>query len=179
MTRKLYTSRQVDVSFDGAICEHSGVCTRGMPEVFDVDARPWINPSAAWTPEAAEMLIELVGRCPSGSLVIERPEQKARVTQDEVAASHAPDKSRYEVYVDGELAGWADYALTDGLITFTHTEIDPAFEGRGAGSALVRFALDDVRDTGERKVLPICPFVKGWMGRHPEYQELLYGYTAS
>ena len=87
----------------------------------------------------------------------------------------APDLNRYEVLLDGELAGFADYILTDGLITFTHTEIQPKFEGRGAGSALVRFALDDVRATGDAKVLPICPFVKAWILKHPEYHALLYG----
>lgn len=88
---------------------------------------------------------------------------------------NAPDLNRYEVLLDGELAGFADYILTDGLITFTHTEIDPKFEGRGAGSALVRVALDDVRATGDAKVLPICPFVKAWILKHPEYHDLLYG----
>lgn len=58
------------------------------------------------------------------------------------------------------------------LITFTHTEIDPAFEGQGLGSKLVRFALDDVREHGDRKVLPLCPFVLGWMAKHPDYQDL-------
>lgn len=85
------------------------------------------------------------------------------------------EKNRYEASLDDELAGFADYILTDGLVTFTHTEIDPKFEGRGVGSALVRSALDDVRNRGGLKVLPICPFVKAWMLKHPEYQDLLYG----
>lgn len=174
MTRKLYTSRQVDVSFDGEVCTHAGECVRGMPEVFDVSARPWINPEAAWTPEAADLLIEVVGRCPSGALQIERPEQKPPVTASETEVSHNVEKHRYEVRLSGELAGFVDYQLSDGLITFTHTEIDPVFEGRGAGSVLVRWALDDVRTTGERKVLPLCPFVKGWILRHPDYKDLLY-----
>lgn len=174
MARKLYTSRQVDVSFDGEVCVHSGVCTASMPEVFNVEARPWINPEAAWTPEAAQLLIDVVGRCPSGALRIERPEQREPVTSDELDLRHADDKSRYEAWLDGQLAGFADYQHSDGLITFTHTEIDPAFEGRGVGSALVRFALDDVRAAGERHVLPLCPFVKGWLQRHPEYADLIY-----
>ena len=93
----------------------------------------------------------------------------------EAALRNAEDKNRYEASLDGELAGFADYILTDGLITFTHTEIDPKFEGKGVGSALIRFALDDVRARGERKVLPICPFVKAWIGKHPDYHGLFYG----
>ncbi|GHC85100.1 N-acetyltransferase [Nocardiopsis terrae] len=84
-----------------------------------------------------------------------------------------PDNRRYEVRADGEVAGYAEYILTDDLITFTHTEIDPAFEGRGMGSVLVREALDDVRGR-ELAVLPLCPFVKGWIERHRDYADLVY-----
>jgi predicted GNAT family acetyltransferase len=82
---------------------------------------------------------------------------------------------RYEAWVDGVLAGFADYQVTDVLIVFTHTEVGDAFEGQGVGSAIARYALDDVRSTGTHRVLPMCPFIKGWMQRHPEYQDLAYG----
>ena len=85
-----------------------------------------------------------------------------------------PEQNRYEIRLGDQLAGFAEYMLNDGLITFTHTEIDPSFEGQGLGSQLVRSALDDVRTTGGRKVLPLCPFVKGWMLKHPEYTDLHY-----
>ncbi|WP_017573884.1 GNAT family N-acetyltransferase [Nocardiopsis halotolerans] len=84
-----------------------------------------------------------------------------------------PDQRRYEIRVDGEVAGFAEYILTEGLVTFTHTEIDPAHEGRGLGGALVREALDDVRSR-DLDVLPLCPFVKGWIQRHPDYTDLVY-----
>ncbi|MDQ5974529.1 MAG: uncharacterized protein QG661_1738 [Actinomycetota bacterium] len=82
---------------------------------------------------------------------------------------------RYEAWVDGVLAGFADYQVTDVLIVFTHTEVGDAYEGQGVGSAIARYALDDVRSTGTHRVLPMCPFIKGWMQRHPEYQDLAYG----
>ncbi len=85
-----------------------------------------------------------------------------------------PQAKRYEAFVDGELAGFAEYMLSDGLITFTHTEVRPAFEGRGVGSALARTALDEVRSQGERQVLPLCPFILGWIQRHPEYLDITY-----
>ncbi|KOX10247.1 GNAT family N-acetyltransferase [Nocardiopsis sp. NRRL B-16309] len=86
----------------------------------------------------------------------------------------ARERRRYEITADGKVAGFAEYILTDGLVTFTHTEVDPAFEGRGLGGALVRAALDDVRSRG-LKVLPLCPFVKGWIQRHRDYADLVYG----
>ncbi|SCQ64531.1 GNAT family N-acetyltransferase [Propionibacterium freudenreichii] len=57
---------------------------------------------------------------------------------------------------------------------FTHTEVEPNFEGQGVGSKIARFALDDVRDDGSRSVLPLCPFIKGWILRHPDYKDLVY-----
>jgi len=83
-------------------------------------------------------------------------------------------RSRYEARIDGALAGFADYQLTDELVVFTHTEVDPAFEGQGIGSALARGALDEVRAAGERQVLALCPFISGWIGKHPDYADLVY-----
>jgi predicted GNAT family acetyltransferase len=83
-----------------------------------------------------------------------------------------PGLSRFEAYVDGRLAGFSAYELTDGVITFTHTEVDDAFEGRGVGSALVRWELDRVRADGDRRVRPLCPFVRAWIDEHPDYADL-------
>jgi predicted GNAT family acetyltransferase len=91
-----------------------------------------------------------------------------RVTRNE-------DANRFEASIDGEQVGFAEYQLTDQLIVFTHTEVDDKCEGMGVGSALARGALDAVRREGSRKVLPLCPFIKSWIGHHPDYQDLVYG----
>jgi predicted GNAT family acetyltransferase len=92
----------------------------------------------------------------------------------DVQISHNADGARYEARVGTKLAGFAEYMLAKDLIVFTHTEVDPAFEGQGVGSALARAALDDVRGT-DRRVLPLCPFIKGWIGHHREYVDLVDG----
>lgn len=92
----------------------------------------------------------------------------------EVTVTHEPDRTRFEAHLDGKVAGFADYQQTRELWVFTHTEVDPSFEGRGVGGALVRGALDHVRADGTRTVLAVCPFVRAWIGRHPEYADLLY-----
>lgn len=84
------------------------------------------------------------------------------------------EANRFEARVDGRLAGFAEYMIANKLIIFTHTEVDPAYEGKGIGSALVRAALDAVRDEGSREVMPLCPFVKAWMQRHPDYHPLVF-----
>lgn len=100
-------------------------------------------------------------------------------TMTDVVVTKNDSASRYEAHVGGELAGFADYRLKDGVIVFTHTEVDDQFEGKGVGSAIAHFALDDVRADGTRRVVPICPFIKAWIGRHPDYQALLAEAPAS
>ncbi|MFJ1707543.1 GNAT family N-acetyltransferase [Kitasatospora sp. NPDC088346] len=85
-----------------------------------------------------------------------------------------PDRSRFEVLDDGELAGFAEYHRSEGEIAFIHTEIDARFEGRGLAGQLARTALDSAREQG-LAVLPYCPFIRGWLGKHPEYTELVPG----
>ena len=80
--------------------------------------------------------------------------------------------SRYEITADGVLAGFAAYRDRDGKRVFTHTEIDPRFEGRGLGSQLVRAALDDVRARG-LTIVPTCPFVRSWLDKHEGYADLV------
>ncbi|MBD8605422.1 (4Fe-4S)-binding protein [Aeromicrobium sp. CFBP 8757] len=63
-TRRTYVGTAIDVSFDAALCRHAAACVRGLPEVFDTAARPWIRPDAA----DATRVAEVVARCPSGAL---------------------------------------------------------------------------------------------------------------
>jgi predicted GNAT family acetyltransferase len=84
----------------------------------------------------------------------------------------APAASRYEIHVDGDLAGVAEYRLHDGLITFTHTEVDDAFEGRGLAAELVTYALGDARTRG-LAVHPSCPYVRSFIAKHPEHLDLV------
>ena len=84
----------------------------------------------------------------------------------------SPPQHRFEIRADGELAGFAAYREGEREIVFTHTEIDPAYEGKGLGSVLVRAALDEVRSRGHA-VLPACPFVRSFVERHPDYLDLV------
>jgi uncharacterized protein len=89
--------------------------------------------------------------------------------KDEVANN--PGRQRYELPVDGHIAA-AYYEKTDGVITFLHTEVPPELGGKGIGSKLIRGTLDQVRAEG-LKVIAQCPFVKGFMEKHADYQDLL------
>jgi predicted GNAT family acetyltransferase len=79
---------------------------------------------------------------------------------------------RFEIDVDGEVAGFIMYRREPGVIEMVHTDVDPKWEGKGVGGALVQGALDDVRAHG-LKVRPYCPFVAAYIQRHSAYQDLV------
>ncbi|AXI76380.1 GNAT family N-acetyltransferase [Peterkaempfera bronchialis] len=91
----------------------------------------------------------------------------------EIVVTDAPERTRFEARQGDTLAGFAEYIRSGSLVVYPHTEVDPAFEGRGVGGALARAALDDARARG-LPVLATCPFIAGWMGRHPDYADLAY-----
>ena len=81
-------------------------------------------------------------------------------------------QQRYELLVDGELAGVETYRIRDDTITFLHTKVFDGFVGRGLASQLITYVLDDARVRGFR-VVPRCPLVAAFIERHPEYEDLV------
>jgi uncharacterized protein len=79
----------------------------------------------------------------------------------------APERERFEVRVGEETAGFTAYRRQGGTIAFMHTEVAHAFEGKGVGSRLMARALEAAREE-DRLVLPYCPFVRGYIARHPD-----------
>lgn len=84
------------------------------------------------------------------------------------------EQDRYEVLIDGQLAGASYYRDRDGVRVVTHTEVADEFEGRGVGGRLVAGVLDDIRARG-LLVVPLCSFTRSYIERHPEYQDLIAG----
>ena len=89
-----------------------------------------------------------------------------------IAIADAPERERYEIYANGELAGFTEYKTRPGIIAFIHTEVDEGFRGRGLGDRLIAYALDDARKRG-LAVLPFCPFVRSFIQSHPDYLDLV------
>jgi uncharacterized protein len=89
-----------------------------------------------------------------------------------VAVVRNDDKSRYEILVDGHVAGFADFRMRGDRQVFVHTEIDPELRGRDLAATLVREALDDAR-TNRYRVVPRCPYVAEFIEEHPEYADLV------
>lgn len=82
-----------------------------------------------------------------------------------------PEQKRFEATVDGHLAV-VEYILAADRIVFSHTEVAPALTGKGVAGQVARVALEYAQ-SHKLKVLPICPYMAGFIRRHPEYKELL------
>ena len=90
----------------------------------------------------------------------------------EPTVTDVPEDGRYEIRDGDRRLGLAAYLRRGDQVVFTHTEVDPDAGQSGLGSTLVRAALDDVRTKGGT-VVAQCSFVRGWIERHPEYQDLV------
>src|ERR1700723_370384 len=91
---------------------------------------------------------------------------------ERIEGADAPDRDRYELWIDGEVVGFPVYRARPGLIAFVHTEVDERHQGQGLADRLIRFALEDAR-ARDLAVLPFCPFVKAFIERNREFEALV------
>jgi uncharacterized protein len=89
----------------------------------------------------------------------------------ELVSDH-PERSRYEIEVDGERGGFVQYRRSGHELTLIHTETDPRFRGHGLGGHLIAAVLDEARQQGAA-VAPLCPFVRAFIADHPGYLDLV------
>ena len=84
-----------------------------------------------------------------------------------------PERERFEARDSaGAVAGVVTYQLSGNIVVYTHTEVAPEFENQGVGSELARAVMNDARSKN-RTVVPMCPFISGWLDKHPEYEKLV------
>lgn len=93
-------------------------------------------------------------------------------TGNDVAVRDDPDRHRFVASLDGDDVAYLVYHRASGRHLLVHTEVDDAHEGKGVGSALVRGALDQIRDA-DGTMVPLCPYVRTWVDRHEDYQSLV------
>lgn len=100
--------------------------------------------------------------------------QNGGMTTDKTGApiDVTAEADRFSISVDGQRAGFTKFIDHDGRRIFPHTEIDKEFGGRGLATILVREALDTTRSAGLR-IVPVCPMVAGFVGKHPEYADVV------
>jgi uncharacterized protein len=94
------------------------------------------------------------------------------VDDSEYVVRDNPEELRYEIVRGGELLGEIRYRTEPGAIVLVHTDVAPSAEGHGVGTRLIEGALEDIRSRGLR-VVPVCPFVRAYLRRHPEQRDLV------
>jgi predicted GNAT family acetyltransferase len=82
-----------------------------------------------------------------------------------------PEQGRYELAIDDEVVGVAEYHVDGDVVVFPHTVIERSRRGQGLGAQLVQYALDDVR-ASNRRIVPQCWYVAEFIAEHPEYADL-------
>ena len=85
---------------------------------------------------------------------------------------HNAELNRYEIELDGQKVGHADYKVDGDVLVFDHTEVDPAHQGKNLAAILMREALEDVRARG-LKIRPVCSYVVKFVERFDEFGDLV------
>ncbi len=91
------------------------------------------------------------------------------MTTEQIIVTAEPD--RFVIAVDGHTVGLAEYTDRDGRRIFPHTEVNPAFRGRGLATILVAEALRATREAGLR-IVPECSMVADYIDKHPEFGDI-------
>ncbi|MEI3604829.1 GNAT family N-acetyltransferase [Pseudogracilibacillus sp. SE30717A] len=163
MSYKKYEGQKITVYFDKEICQHAAECVKGLPEVFNVKARPWISPDQA----DEKKIAEVIHRCPSGALKYQlKSEGDTKIEIKQGSQSfYIGNEENSEAEVHFVRAG-------KNRIILDHTHVAEHLRGKNVGQQLVKAAVDYAKKE-KLLVVPLCPFAKAEFDKHPEYQELL------
>ena len=89
----------------------------------------------------------------------------------ELEVKDNPASHRFEAVVEGKTA-FIDYKLKDDEMKVLHTEVPKELEGRGIAGTMTRQVLEYI-DTHHLQLIPLCPYMKSYLKKHPEYEHLV------
>ena len=101
-------------------------------------------------------------------------DQSGRRSKPQLEVVDRPDRSQFEIHVNGEQVGLASYSLNDGVVTIPHVETFAAHRGNGYADALMDGVIADLRATG-RTLRPLCPFARAYVDARPATHDVLVG----
>ncbi|WP_157079356.1 GNAT family N-acetyltransferase [Gordonia desulfuricans] len=93
-------------------------------------------------------------------------------TDDVIAVTRNDAEGRFEITVNGELAGFTVFIDRGAQRIFPHTVVEEKFGGRGLATTLIHNALAETRSAGLR-VVPVCPAVARYVSKHPEVTDIV------
>jgi predicted GNAT family acetyltransferase len=91
---------------------------------------------------------------------------------DNLVLRDNPERHRFEAFAGDSLAGYVEYSHLSRALMFSHTEVLPAFEGKGVGGFLARESITAARHVG-KQVIPVCPFIAGYLRKHRELLDVV------
>ena len=160
--KKEYSNGELTIVWDPEKCQHSGICVKTLPEVYNPKEKPWIKQENVTTEE----LVRQIDECPSGALSYYfNKDEKSGVFSDN------KERKRYELQIEGRTS-FIDYIIAKDNIYLTHTEVPPDLGGRGIASLMILQALVDIKKRG-LTLVPLCPFVAGYLKKHPHWKDLV------
>jgi predicted GNAT family acetyltransferase len=93
------------------------------------------------------------------------------MSDETIQVRHNREHSRYEVELDDQRA-IIQYRDTAGVRYYLHTEVPEALEGHGIASRMAKAALDEAQ-AESLTIVPLCPFVRAYIEKHPEYKPMV------
>lgn len=164
-----HPSGELTVIWQPKKCIHSGICVKMLPQVYDPRARPWCKPENA----SVEELKTQIGNCPSGALSYTLNHQNQN-EMTEIKHQNEEKNGVFEIYHDGQKAGHMTYTWAgEDKFIIDHTEVDPAFGGKGLAKQLVLAGIAYARENG-KKVMPLCPYAKSVFDRNEATRDVLF-----
>jgi predicted GNAT family acetyltransferase len=154
-----YSNGDITIVWTPSLCSHAGNCVKNLPDVYKPKERPWVQIEHGTT----EQVVNQMKTCPSGALSYYFNDERVE---------DLPEKKRYELKTK-EGTAFLEYIRAGTKIFLTHTEVPTSLEGKGIGSKLVHFALEDVKKMN-KALIPLCPFVAGYIKKNPSYKDLVF-----
>ncbi len=142
---RTYTNDEIVIFWDSEKCHHSRKCVTGSPETFNVNRKPWIDPTKA--PSA--QIWQAISQCPSGALGCVYNHGISVVFEEGFCRSAAYDKEK--------LIGECDFRMSSDTWTITHTEVSPEYGGKGIAKRLVYKVVEEA-ERKSVKIVPLCSY---------------------
>lgn len=142
---RMYCNGEIVIFWDSEKCYHARRCVTGSPKTFDINRRPWIDPSQAPSAE----IWQAISKCPSGAL--------SCVYDHGISVVFNEESSKSEAYDGEKLIGECDYIASSDQWTITHTEVSPEYGGKGIAKRLVYKVTEEAERRGA-KIVPLCSY---------------------
>ncbi len=142
---RLYENEDITVFWDSDRCFHARKCVTGCPKVFDFMRKPWIDLNGAENPD----IWKTVKSCPSGALDI--------VYNHGIKIGFEEENHRSTAYDGEKLIGECDYEDNGEEFVIYHTEVDPAYGGKGIARRLV-FKVAEAAERRKKRIVPVCSY---------------------